>query len=95
MSKISSQDVPSIAALARLECSQAKLQTFARQLDDILEYMDKLNQLDTTDVEPLYSPIRHGSAFRDDQVRQEYSREDLLGNAPDADGQYFIVPKVF
>jgi aspartyl-tRNA(Asn)/glutamyl-tRNA(Gln) amidotransferase subunit C len=95
MDKIDPRDVAAIADLARLECEQETLHTFARQLDDILKYMDKLNELDTAGVQPLYSPVRHGTAFRQDEVNQEYSRDEILGNAPDADGAYFIVPKVF
>lgn len=95
MEKMDPRDVAAIADLARLECDEQTLQTFARQLDDILTYMDKLNQLDTSNVEPLYSPIRHQTALRQDEVHQEYSREDLLGNAPEADPNFFIVPKVF
>ncbi|WP_027369311.1 Asp-tRNA(Asn)/Glu-tRNA(Gln) amidotransferase subunit GatC [Desulfovermiculus halophilus] len=95
MTKMDPKDVAAIAELARLECDDATLQTFARQLEDILTYMDTLNQLDTSEVQPLYSPVRHETAFRGDEVRQEYSREELLSNAPEADGRYFIVPKVF
>lgn len=95
MSRIDSQDVAAIADLARLECDQDKGETFARQFDDILQYMDKLNELDTSHVQPLYSPIRHACAFRSDEVHQDVTREDVLGNAPEDDGTYFIVPKVF
>ncbi|MBS3779354.1 MAG: Asp-tRNA(Asn)/Glu-tRNA(Gln) amidotransferase subunit GatC [Desulfovermiculus sp.] len=95
MNKIDPRDVAAIAGLARLECDEQTLQTFARQLDDILKYMDKLNELDTSNVQPLYSPARQAAAFRTDEVTQEYSREELLANAPEADGSYFIVPKVF
>lgn len=95
MNKIDPGDIAAIADLARLECEQETLHTFARQLDDILKYMDKLNEIDTAGVQPLYSPVRHGTAFRQDEVSQEYTRDELLGNAPEADGTYFIVPKVF
>ncbi|MGM0758669.1 MAG: Asp-tRNA(Asn)/Glu-tRNA(Gln) amidotransferase subunit GatC [Thermodesulfobacteriota bacterium] len=95
MAKIDPKDVADIADLARLECDQETLETFARQLDDILQYMDKLNRLDTAEVQPLYSPIRHASYYRGDQVQQEHSRQDVLANAPETDGSYFIVPKVF
>ncbi|MFW5818440.1 MAG: Asp-tRNA(Asn)/Glu-tRNA(Gln) amidotransferase subunit GatC [Desulfovermiculus sp.] len=95
MNKIDPRDVAAIADLARLECEQGTLHTFARQLDDILKYMDKLNELDTAGVKPLYSPVRHGAAFRQDEVNLEYTRDELLGNAPESDGTYFIVPKVF
>jgi aspartyl-tRNA(Asn)/glutamyl-tRNA(Gln) amidotransferase subunit C len=95
MNKMDPRDVAAIADLARLECDEQTLTTFARQLDEILTYMDKLNQLDTSDVQPMYSPVRHETAFRQDKVSQTYSREELLENAPQEDGRYFIVPKVF
>jgi len=95
MHKIDPRDVAAIAELARLECDEETLRTFARQLDDILKYMDKLNELDTSSIQPLYSPVRHEALFRQDQVTQEYSRDELLANAPESDGSYFIVPKVF
>ncbi|MDZ7761948.1 MAG: Asp-tRNA(Asn)/Glu-tRNA(Gln) amidotransferase subunit GatC [Desulfovermiculus sp.] len=95
MNKIDPRDLAAIAELARLECDEETLQTFARQLDDILKYMDKLNQLDTSQVQPLYSPVRQATAFRQDEVTQEYTRDELLANAPEADGSYFLVPKVF
>ncbi len=95
MNKMDPRDVAAIADLARLECDEETLTIFARQLDEILTYMDTLNQLDTSEVQPMYSPVRHEIVFRQDEVNQSYSREELLENAPQEDGQYFIVPKVF
>jgi aspartyl-tRNA(Asn)/glutamyl-tRNA(Gln) amidotransferase subunit C len=93
--KISKDEVARVAALARLKCDDSQLELYARQLDDILQYMDTLNELDTSEVEPLYSPVFHERATRDDEVRQETSREEVLSNAPETDGTYFVVPKVF
>ncbi len=93
--KISKDEVARVAALARLKCSDDQLELYARQLGDILQYMDTLNELETEGVEPLYSPIAHQRAFREDEARQESSREEVLSNAPETDGTYFIVPKVF
>lgn len=93
--KISQEEVSKIASLARLEADQDKLKLFANQLNNILEYMDKLNELDTAEVNPLYSPVSHKTAFRQDQVEQDYTREEVLKNNPEGDQQYFIVPKVF
>ena len=91
---ISTDEVVKVAALARLNLAPEKQEQFASQFNDILGYMQKLNELDTTGVEPLYSPVTHGTVFRDDVVREEYSREELLGNAPATDGTYFIVPRI-
>jgi aspartyl-tRNA(Asn)/glutamyl-tRNA(Gln) amidotransferase subunit C len=93
--KISRQEVARIADLARLKLSEDKLDLFAGQLNDILEYMEMLGQVDTSRVEPLYSPVEHEASYRDDEVEQDYTREEVLRNAPEDDGSFFIVPKVF
>lgn len=91
---ISTDEVITVAGLARLNLVPEKQEQFAAQFNDILGYMQKLNELDTTGVEPLYSPVTHETVFRDDVVQEEYSREELLGNAPATDGTYFIVPRI-
>ena len=63
-------------------------------MDDILGYMDKLNELDTTSVEPMYTPVEHVSVLRADVVRSELSREEILRNAPENNGEYFVVPRI-
>jgi aspartyl-tRNA(Asn)/glutamyl-tRNA(Gln) amidotransferase subunit C len=92
--KMDSQKVLGIAALARLEISQDQARVLAVQMDDILGYMDKLNELDTTSVEPMYTPVEHVSVLRADVVRSELSREEILRNAPENNGEYFVVPRI-
>ena len=91
---ISKEEVTRVASLARLELGEDDLERFAGQLTDILQYMDTLNEVDTSGTEPLYSPAEHGTPFRDDEVREEYSRREVIRNAPENDGEYFIVPRV-
>jgi aspartyl-tRNA(Asn)/glutamyl-tRNA(Gln) amidotransferase subunit C len=91
---INVEEVTRVAALARLNPPQDKLDQFADQISDILGYMQMLNELDTTGVEPLYSPVDHGTVFREDSVGHEFSRADLLANAARTNGQYFIVPRI-
>ncbi|SMP73138.1 aspartyl/glutamyl-tRNA(Asn/Gln) amidotransferase subunit C [Desulfonatronum zhilinae] len=91
---ISTDEVEKVAGLARLNLEPEKVEQFAAQFNDILGYMQKLNELDTSGVEPLYSPVTHETVFRNDEVRMEFSREELLGNAPETDGSYFIVPRI-
>ena len=93
--KISKQEVSKIANLARLEIDDRRLETFAQQFNDILDYMDKLEELDTSQTEPLYSPLSHSRALRSDEVRSDYSREEVLQNAPEENEGFFVVPKVF
>ena len=92
--KMDSQKVLGIAALARLDISQDQARVLAVQMDDILGYMDKLNELDTTSVEPMYTPVEHVSVLRADVVRSELSREEILRNAPENNGEYFVVPRI-
>ncbi|BDQ35235.1 Asp-tRNA(Asn)/Glu-tRNA(Gln) amidotransferase subunit GatC [Pseudodesulfovibrio portus] len=92
--KISPEKVAGIARLARLDLDQDKLELFAGQVGDILDYMDKLGELDTDAVEPMYSPVAHTTVLRKDEVRKDYRREEVLANAPEQDGQFFIVPRI-
>ncbi|OIN99251.1 MAG: asparaginyl/glutamyl-tRNA amidotransferase subunit C [Desulfovibrionaceae bacterium CG1_02_65_16] len=92
--KISSEEVAKVARLSRLDLTQEKTEQYAAQLGDILGYMDKLAELDTTDVEPLYTPVGQVSVMRDDVVKKDYAREDILKNAPETDGAFFIVPRI-
>ncbi len=92
--KISPEEVAKVARLSRLDLPQEKLELFAGQLGDILGHMDKLGELDTDSVEPMYSPVEHTTVLRLDVARKEFSRDEILGNAPRQDGQFFIVPRI-
>ena len=91
---ISQEEVTRIAHLARLELGESDLERFAGQLTDILQYMEILNEVDTSGTEPLYSPVDHETPYREDEVREEHTREEVLRNAPRSDGEYFLVPKI-
>ena len=92
--KLSPKDAARVAKLARLEFDDAALEKVSGELDQILNYMDKLAEVDTEGVEPLYTPVEHVSRLREDEVRKDVKREDVLSNAPEDDGQFFIVPKI-
>ncbi len=92
--KLTAEDAARIARLARLDPPQDKLELFAQQFNDILGHMETLGEVDTSGVEPLYSPVSHGTVFREDVVEKRVSRDQVLDNAPEADGQFFIVPKI-
>ncbi|MES9997502.1 Asp-tRNA(Asn)/Glu-tRNA(Gln) amidotransferase subunit GatC [Desulfovibrio aminophilus] len=92
--KISREEVLRVARLARLELSEDKVELFAGQVGDILDYIDQLNRLDTEGVEPMYGPGSKTTLLRPDAVRRECGREQVLANAPETDGAFFIVPRI-
>ena len=92
--KIGPDDVRTMAALARLKLPEETLEAFAPQLAQVLEYMDALGEVNTDGVEPLYSPVEQVSVLRPDQAAKDHPRDAILANAPETDGQFFIVPKI-
>jgi aspartyl-tRNA(Asn)/glutamyl-tRNA(Gln) amidotransferase subunit C len=90
--KISSQEVEYVAHLARLEITDKE--KFTSQLNDILLYIDKLNELETKGVEPMSHAIAVTNAFREDKMMNSIGTQQTLANAPDARGDFFRVPKV-
>jgi aspartyl-tRNA(Asn)/glutamyl-tRNA(Gln) amidotransferase subunit C len=91
---ITIQDVEHIAKLAKLEFTDAEKEKFTHQMNQILEYMEKLNSLDTSAVEPLSHVIKLSNVFRTDEVKPGVLTEDALKNAPAKNEQFFKVPKV-
>ena len=91
---ITIKDVEHIATLAKLEFTDAEKEKFTGQMNKILEYMEQLNSLDTSSVEPLSHVIELSNVFRADEVKPGVSTEDALKNAPAKDEQFFKVPKV-
>ncbi|HLZ19793.1 MAG TPA: Asp-tRNA(Asn)/Glu-tRNA(Gln) amidotransferase subunit GatC [Smithellaceae bacterium] len=92
--KLSISDVEYVAKLARLEVTDTEKEKFTAQLNDILLYIDKLNELDTKGVAPMTHAIAVTNAFREDKVRESLGTERAIANAPDARGEFFRVPKV-
>ncbi len=88
------KDVEHIAELARLKFNEKELENFTHQLNEILSYVEKLNELDTENVEPLSHPVESSNIFREDVVKPSVNREDALRNAPDKNEAFFKVPKV-
>ena len=92
--KITIKDVEDVARLARLELNEAEKERMRAQLDSILSYIDKLNELDTSAVEPTSHVLQMVNVFREDEVRQSLSQEEALANAPDPHDLFFRVPKI-
>ena len=83
-----------LAQLARLSVSENEKTLFADQIDSILSYMDKLNELDTGVVEPTSHIISLSNVVREDLPKASLEREDALMNAPDRTDKFYRVPKI-
>ena len=92
--KITLREVEHVARLARLALSGEEKEQMRTQLDRILGYIEKLNQLDTTGVEPTSHVIPMTNVFREDAVVPSLPREEALGNAPDPREGFFRVPRI-
>ena len=95
--KISKEDVLKVATLANLELSETEVDTYRSHLDDILTYIDKLNELDTSGVEPLTQVVaaaEDDSALREDVIVRADIITEVLQGAPDPEAPYFRVPRV-
>ncbi len=92
--RISKQDVEKVAKLARLQLSEAEIEQFTDQLGAILEYVEKMNELNTDNVEPLAHCLPISNVFRADEVKESLGTEKTLANAPEHDGEFFKVPKI-
>jgi len=92
--KISLKEVSHIAHLARLELTEEELERFSIQLSKILSYMDKLNELDTSNIEPTSHVIPIKNVFRDDEVFPSLSSEEALRNSPERTENFFRVPRI-
>ena len=101
--KITKEDVTRVAELAHLDLSDAEFETFSRQLNSILTYVEKLNELNTDGVEPMAQVVPPGAAregqsagtpLREDTVERSVVINEVLAGAPDPEAPYFRVPKV-
>ncbi|MBK9308760.1 MAG: Asp-tRNA(Asn)/Glu-tRNA(Gln) amidotransferase subunit GatC [Nitrospira sp.] len=92
--EITQQDVEKVAQLARLAVTSAEKDTFAQQLSQILTHVDKLNQCDTTGVEPTVTVMGQVNIFREDVIRPSLPSDKALANAPESEADGFVVPKI-
>lgn len=91
---ITKKEVEHIANLAKLNLKESEIEEFTGELSQILEYIDKLNELNTDNVEPLSHPVSKSNVFRGDTVKKSVDRKEALKNAPKSDDEFFQVPKV-
>ena len=92
--KITLADVEKVAGLARLGLSSAEKDKFGEDLNDILVYMEKLDELETSDVKPLAHILPLKNVLREDEVREGLTQEEALANGPEEKDGFFKVPPV-
>jgi aspartyl-tRNA(Asn)/glutamyl-tRNA(Gln) amidotransferase subunit C len=87
-------DIAKVAQLARLALSEDELREYGAQLQDILEHAERVSALPTEGVLPTSHPLPMTNAFRPDEVRPSLDRDEVLAQAPAAEGEYFRVPRI-
>jgi aspartyl-tRNA(Asn)/glutamyl-tRNA(Gln) amidotransferase subunit C len=92
--KITREDVEKVALLSRLEVADADVAKFTEQLNAILDYIDVLNKVDTTGVEPTAHVLPLKNVMRPDVARPSLPQAEALANSPEQEDGYFKVPKI-
>jgi len=92
--KIDQETVLKIAHLARIEIKSDEVEQLSEGLQQILTWMEKLNEVNTTGIEPLRHMSAEMNALREDRIRNQMARQEAMENSPDPDNQFFRVPKV-
>ena len=92
---ISDETIEYVGILAKLELSDEEKEKAKHDMGELLDYIDKLNELDTSAVEPMSHVFDVNNVFRDDVVTNGDDRDNMLKNAPDSNGETYIVPKTF
>lgn len=91
---ISTEEVRKVAQLARLDLAENEIEAITGQLDTILGYVAKLNEVETTGVKPTTHALAIHNAFRDDEVLTSLSQKEALANGPRQNGEAFVVPRI-
>jgi len=91
---ITIKDVEHVAKLARLELTEEEKELYTKQLGDVLKYVDQMNEVDTSNVRPMTQVIDFVNVMREDEVRYDVSKEELMANAPEEENGFFKVPKI-
>lgn len=87
-------EVLKVASLSRLKLSEAEVNTLGKQMGSVLKYIAMLDELDTDSIEPMAHAIEISNVFREDERQESLPREKALSNAPQTDGNYFLVPAI-
>ena len=87
-------DINHVAMLARLNLTDDEKEQFEKQVGSIINYIDKLNELDTSSIEPTAHVLPISNVFREDELKTSLPREKALQNAPEKDDGFYRVPKI-
>ncbi|MDF1543958.1 MAG: Asp-tRNA(Asn)/Glu-tRNA(Gln) amidotransferase subunit GatC [bacterium] len=87
-------EIKRIAALARLQLSENDLEKLSHDLTVVVDYFEQMTEVDTTGVEPRGQSVGTSGELREDVVKPSLSQKEALANAPESDGDFFLVPKV-
>lgn len=91
---ITKEDVEHVCLLARLKLDEKEKDKFTHQLNNILNYAAKINELNTDNIPPTSHPLALTNVMREDKVKESLPIKDVLANAPEAEKEYFRVPRV-
>lgn len=92
--KVTREDVENVALLSRLSIDEKDMDKNIQELSDFLEYVDRLQQVDTENVMPTAHVLPIQNVFREDVVKPSLDRDLVLSNAPESEDGYFRVPKI-
>jgi aspartyl/glutamyl-tRNA(Asn/Gln) amidotransferase, C subunit len=92
--KVTRETIEHVASLARLNLTEDEKESLTSKMGDIISWVDKLNELDTSGVKPMEHVIPLKNVFREDAVKKSYDREKVLANAPVKENGCFKVPKI-
>ncbi len=90
---ISKDEIKKVANLSRILLKE-EVEEFTEQLDTILDYMNKLNKLNTEDIDPVFHIVEFGNVFRNDEIKASLALDEALKNAPQKEGAFFKVPRI-
>lgn len=91
---ISKEQIEHVAWLARIELTKDEKKAFTKQLNEILDYFKKIDEIDTSNIEPTFHVIDLVNVLRDDKVEPSLSKADALKNAPQKEGSFIKAPKI-
>ncbi len=91
---ISEKEVKKIAGMAKLEFKKNEIVQIQKEMNDVLKYMEKLNETDTSAIEPLSIPFPQNLRLREDEILPSLEKKDVIKNAPETDGDFFLVPGI-